>query len=109
MLTPVKRFPYISADLGFEDCSARVIEADGLSQAAPYVAKHQSLTPKDWAFYSFNVTDDDYQVVVNVDSENNTECASCDRKSKDILFVHTNGSSARSASNCKHQSVTCHA
>ena len=80
-------FPYISADLGFEDCSARVIEADGLSQAAPYVAKHQSLTPKDWAFYSFNVTDEDYQVVVNVDSENNTECASSDRKARFLVFA----------------------
>ena len=51
------------------------------------MAKHQSLTPKDWAFYSFNVTDDDYQVVVNVDSENNTECASSDRKSQNSVFA----------------------
>jgi hypothetical protein len=68
--------PYPPADLGFEDCSARVTEAAGLTQAAPYVAAHEQLTPKDWAFYSFNVTADDYQVVVNVDAENDTQCAS---------------------------------
>ncbi|KAK9843435.1 hypothetical protein WJX81_002486 [Elliptochloris bilobata] len=61
-------------NLGFEDCSARVEEAEGLTQAAPFVAQHVQLTPKDWAFYSFNVTEDDYQVVVNVDSENDTHC-----------------------------------
>jgi len=53
-----------------------VTEAAGLTQAAPYVATHEQLTPKDWAFYSFNVTADDYQVVVNVDAENDTQCAS---------------------------------
>lgn len=63
------------ADLGFEDCSARVEEAVGLSQATPFVAEHVELTPKDWVFYSFNVTGEDYQVVINVDSENNTQCA----------------------------------
>lgn len=61
--------------MGFEDCSARVEEAAGLTQATPYVAEHVELTPKDWVFYSFNVTDEDYQVVINVDSENDTQCA----------------------------------
>ena len=50
-------------------------EAAGLTQATPYVAEHVELTPKDWVFYSFNVTDEDYQVVINVDSENDTQCA----------------------------------
>ena len=51
------------------------------------MAKHQSLTPKDWAFYSFNVTDDDYQVVVNVDSENNTQCASGNPRASSLVFA----------------------
>ena len=62
--------------LGFEDCSARVedIGSAALTLSQPYVKQHEQLSPKSWAFYGFDVTPEDYQVVVNVATEKDTTC-----------------------------------
>ncbi|KAK9810844.1 hypothetical protein WJX73_001470 [Symbiochloris irregularis] len=71
-----KPVPAVYSDLGFEDCSARVIEASGSPQSvdAFYYKQHERLTPKAWNFYAFNVTPDDFQIVVNVAGEPTPEC-----------------------------------
>ncbi len=59
------------AVLGFEDCSAKTedITAAQLSLTKPYIKEHEELTPKAWSFYGFEVTPDDYQVVIDVSTE----------------------------------------
>ncbi len=57
--------------LGFEDCSAKTdsVTAAELSLAKPYIKEHEELAPKAWSFYGFDITPDDYQVVINVATE----------------------------------------
>ena len=62
--------------LGFEDCSAKTeaVTSTQLSLEQPWSKQHEVLGPKAWAFYSFDVTPDDYQIVVNVAAELDTTC-----------------------------------
>ena len=62
--------------LGFEDCSAKTeaVTSAELSLAQPWSKEHEALGPKAWAFYSFDVTPDDYQIVANVAAELDTTC-----------------------------------
>lgn len=62
--------------LGFEDCSAKTEAVSGsqLSLTQPWMKQHEQLAPKAWSFYSFDVTPEDYQVVVNVAAELDTSC-----------------------------------
>ena len=64
------------AVLGFEDCSAKTeaVTSAELSLAQPWSKEHEALGPKAWAFYSFDVTPDDYQIVANVAAELDTTC-----------------------------------
>lgn len=64
------------AVLGFEDCSAKTeaVTSAKLSLAQPWSKEHEALGPKAWAFYSFDVTPDDYQIVANVAAELDTTC-----------------------------------
>ncbi|EIE26855.1 hypothetical protein COCSUDRAFT_39831 [Coccomyxa subellipsoidea C-169] len=57
--------------LGFEDCSAKTdsVTAAELSLAKPYIKEHEELAPKAWSFYGFDITPDDYQIVINVATE----------------------------------------
>ena len=68
-----------SAVLGFEDCSSKTenVSAAELSLTKPYVREHEELTPKAWSFYGFDITPDDYQVVVNVATEAGGEDDAC--------------------------------
>lgn len=65
--------------LGFEDCSAKTedITAAQLSLKKPYIKEHEELTPKAWSFYGFEVTPDDYQVVIDVSTEVSGEDDAC--------------------------------
>jgi hypothetical protein len=59
--------PVVFPGLGFEDCSARTLHLGSqLSAAQPFVAHHERLAPDAWAFYSFEIHPDDFQVVVTV-------------------------------------------
>ena len=62
--------------LGFEECSARVtpIADDELTTAKPFVKEHEMVETRGWSFYEFNVTDQDFQVVVNVAEEEDSQC-----------------------------------
>ena len=53
-------------------------EVSGSQQSvdAFYYKQHEQLTPKAWNFYAFNVTPDDFQVVVNVAGEPTAACES---------------------------------
>lgn len=66
----------VTAGLGFEDCSARVefLQDTALNNHKPFVQEHQQVASRGWAYYAFNVTDDDYQVVVNVAEEEYSKC-----------------------------------
>lgn len=68
--------PCCSADLGFEDCSASVVQIpdSDLSTIKSYVQEHQVVPAKAWAFYAFNVTEQDYQIVVNLAAEEDSQC-----------------------------------
>ena len=66
----------LCAGLGFEDCSAQVTmlaEQDVTSKKA-YVKEHEHIKTRGWAYYAFNVTDEDYQLVVNVAEEEDSAC-----------------------------------
>lgn len=45
-----------------------------LSLTQPWIREHEQLAPKAWSFYSFDVTPEDYQVVVNVAAELDASC-----------------------------------
>ena len=64
------------AGLGFEDCSAKITQVSDseLTQQNPYLKEHETVPAKGWAFYTFNVTQEDYQVVVNVAGEQDSPC-----------------------------------
>ena len=68
------------AGLGFEDCSAKVVNVtDGQFAAShTFAAEHEEIAAKAWNFYAFNVSQEDYQVVINVAGESDSpdECAS---------------------------------
>jgi hypothetical protein len=59
------------AGLGFEDCSASVqpVNSTELAVGHPYTADEQWVWPDHWRFYQFDVADDDFEVVVNVATE----------------------------------------
>ena len=48
-------------------------EQDVTSKKA-YVKEHEHIKTRGWAYYAFNVTDEDYQVVVNVAEEEDSAC-----------------------------------
>ncbi len=50
-----------------------------LSLTHPWMKEHEQLAPKAWSFYSFDVTPEDYQVVVNVAAELDASCE-CNRQ-----------------------------
>lgn len=64
------------AELGFEDCSAelRSIPDHPASVDTFFLGQHEQVGPKQWQFYAFNVTQEDYQVVVNMAGEVTAEC-----------------------------------
>ncbi len=64
------------AGLGFEECSATVtpIGDTELTIAKPFVKEHEVVETRGWSFYEFNVTDQDFQVVVNVAEEEDSAC-----------------------------------
>lgn len=64
------------AVLGFEDCSAKVTDVSDqeLNANTTYVKEHEKLGVKGWSFYGFNVSVDDYQVVVNLSGEKDDTC-----------------------------------
>jgi hypothetical protein len=68
------------AVLGFDDCSAKVtaIPDANLTIKKPFVVEHEELEVKGWSFYAFNVTADDYQVVVNLVGERDDNCEPLD-------------------------------
>jgi hypothetical protein len=47
-----------------------------LTLTKPFVKEHELLEVKGWSFYAFNVTHDDYQVVVNLAGEKDEACKS---------------------------------
>jgi len=74
--------------LGFEECSARVtpIGHDELTIAKPYLKEHELVDTRGWSFYEFNVTDQDFQVVVNVAEEEDSQCKA-DSSAPDIIVA----------------------
>lgn len=79
---------YFLADtgIGFDDCSAKTEEVPDKEFAASgtFVTEHQDIEAQAWNFYKFNVTDEDYQVIVNVAGETSEddECGLKPGKSK---------------------------
>lgn len=45
-----------------------------LTVAKPFVKEHEVVETRGWSFYEFNVTDQDFQVVVNVAEEEDSAC-----------------------------------
>ena len=66
----------LHAGLGFAECSARVttVADDDLSVEKAYLREHEQVQTRGWVYYAFNVTDQDYQVVVNVAEEEGSQC-----------------------------------
>ena len=64
--------------MGFEQCSAKVtpVAATELTTAKPIVKEHELVQTRGWNFYEFSVTENDYQVVVNVAAEEDSGCES---------------------------------
>lgn len=64
------------AGLGFAECTARVtpIADDELTVVTAYVKEREQVQTRGWVYYAFNVTDEDYQVVVNVAEEEGSQC-----------------------------------
>ena len=59
-----------NTDLGFEDCSAKVTDVtDSQFSSGSFFVEHEEIAAKAWNFYAFNVSGEDYQVVVNVAGE----------------------------------------
>ncbi|DBB04188.1 hypothetical protein WJX77_010421 [Trebouxia sp. C0004] len=71
-----KPLPEVYEGLGFEECSATVtpIGDNELTIAKPFVKEHELVETRGWAFYEFNVTNQDFQVVVNVAEEEDSAC-----------------------------------
>lgn len=71
-----KPLPEVYDGLGFEQCSAKVTPiADAqLTTAKPYVKEHELVQTQGWNYYEFNVTEEDYQIVVNVAAEEDAGC-----------------------------------
>ena len=67
----------LAAGLGFEDCSAKVtaVQDSAFAASGYYVSEHAELGPKASDFYKFNVSDEDYQIVVNIAGEKNGDSA----------------------------------
>lgn len=66
----------LHAGLGFAECTARVtpLADDELTVDKPYLKEREQVQTRGWVYYAFNVTDEDYQVVVNVAEEEGSEC-----------------------------------
>ena len=66
----------LRAGLGFAECRARMVPLsdDELTIQKPYLQEHEEVQTRGWVFYGFNVTDEDYQVVVNVAEEEGSQC-----------------------------------
>lgn len=66
----------LHAGLGFAECMARVVPiADAeLTVARAYLKEHEQVQTHGWVYYAFNVTHEDYQVVVNVAEEEGSQC-----------------------------------
>ena len=47
---------------------------DELTTEKPYLKEHEEVQSRGWVYYAFNVTDEDYQVVVNVAEEEGSLC-----------------------------------
>lgn len=64
------------AGLGFDRCLARVVPIvdDELTVAKPYLKEHEEVQAHGWVYYAFNVTDEDFQVVINVAEEEGSQC-----------------------------------
>ena len=45
-----------------------------LSTTKTYVQEHQVVPAQAWSFYAFNVTEQDYQIVVNLAAEEDSQC-----------------------------------
>ena len=45
-----------------------------LSTTKAYVQEHQVVPAKAWSFYAFNATEQDYQIVVNLAAEEDSQC-----------------------------------
>ena len=45
-----------------------------LSTVKPYAKEHEVVQSQGWNFYEFNVSEQDYQVVVNVAAEADSAC-----------------------------------
>jgi len=75
-LSGVNKRQAYPAGLGFEECSATVtpIGDNELTIAKPFVKEHELVETRGWSFYEFNVTDQDFQVVVNVAEEEDSAC-----------------------------------
>lgn len=72
----------LHAGLGFAECAARVttLADDELSMHKPYLKEHEQVQSRGWVYYAFNVTDQDYQVVVNVAEEEGSQCKLLDHQ-----------------------------
>ena len=66
----------VHAGLGFAECTARVVAIadDELTVDRAYLKEHEQVQAHGWVYYAFNVTDEDYQVVVNVAEEEDSQC-----------------------------------
>lgn len=66
----------LHAGLGFAECTARVtpIADDELTVDKAYVKEREQVQTGGWVYYAFNMTDEDYQVVVNVAEEEGSQC-----------------------------------
>lgn len=50
------------------------IADDELTVDRAYLKEHEQVQTQGWAYYAFNVTHEDYQVVVNVAEEEDSQC-----------------------------------
>lgn len=66
----------LCAGLGFAECTARVVPIadDELTANNAYLKEHEHVQTRGWVYYAFNVTDEDYQIVVNVAEEEGSQC-----------------------------------
>lgn len=90
------------AVLGFEDCSAKTedITAAQLTLAKPYIKEHEELTPKAWSFYGFDVTPDDYQVVIDVSTEVSGKDDACTYQISTCLPMTDHGTKKQRMQQC---------
>lgn len=50
------------------------IADDELTADRAYLKEHEQVQTNGWVYYAFNVTNEDYQVVVNVAEEEDSQC-----------------------------------